>query len=251
MAKKYDDDALESIFSSTSAQTQPMGGPTNLGTARAGPSTHSHKSPPTLAFIYNGMEYWGSPHSGLDDFPFEERDLIVNAFGVEYTPRPFIKSAPGWFALEDVPTEPSQIVFDWKDFSVPPQSINIDFWESLIEQSHAEGIRRIIVCCGAGLGRTGTALAALMLASGYAKDPGDAILNVRQEYNRRAIETKQQELYVWKLVVPEDKIPMSKIFPPATTPTSLPSQSSSRNYSSVEEDLPDSWYKWNPTPNRK
>jgi len=75
-----------------------------------------------------------------------------------------------------------------------------------VSQAKEEGIKRIICCCGAGLGRTGTALASLALASGKEKNPQTAIEMIRQSYNRRAIETRAQELYIWRLVLTDQQI---------------------------------------------
>ena len=150
----------------------------------SGGQIFSDKSRPKMAFVHEGIEYWGSAHSNLDDAGLGSDDLLINGYGTAYVSRPFIKNAPSWLNLTGMTgAEPHQIVLDWKDFSPPPRSINIDFWESIIEQAKQEGIKRIIVCCGAGLGRTGTALASLALASGYVDDPEDAVNYIRSGYN--------------------------------------------------------------------
>jgi protein-tyrosine phosphatase len=60
---------------------------------------------------------------------------------------------------------------------------------------------RVEVACGAGIGRTGTALACLVvLDSGEAVD---AVAYVRQHYDARAVETPGQRRYVaqWQVQV--------------------------------------------------
>lgn len=161
-----------------------------------------HRASPKLAFKVDGLEFWGSSHSNLDDVSFTDKDLLVNGYGTTFVPKPFIKSAPSWMDLSSMNTSGTinQLLLDWKDFSPPPRSADISFWERIIMQAKANGISRIICCCGAGLGRTGTALASFALASGYIEEPEQAIKEIRRVYNRQAIETKGQELYIWSLI---------------------------------------------------
>jgi Protein-tyrosine phosphatase len=175
-----------------------------------GPNHHilGVRSSPTKAFSFDGVEYWGSPFSSLDDISMTDKDLLINAYGTPHVAKPFIRSAPKWLNMKghDIYKEFHQIVLEWKDFSPPPSSANIDFWEAIIAQAKEEGIKRIICCCMAGLGRTGTALASLALASGYKQTPLEAIAAVRNEYNKKAIETTKQELYIWQLLFDEQEI---------------------------------------------
>ena len=166
------------------------------------------RSNPTKAFYFDGVEYWGSPFSGLDDISLTNEDLLINAYGTPHVAKPFIRSAPKWLNMSghDIYKEFHQILLEWKDFSPPPRSANLDFWETIIAQAKEEGIKRIICCCMAGLGRTGTALASLAIASGYKQNPLEAIAAVRNEYNKKAIETKKQELYIWQLLFDEQEI---------------------------------------------
>lgn len=205
---------------------------------------------PKYAFESEGIEFWGSAYSSLDDVTFSNTDLIINAYGTPFTPKPFIRSCPKWLNLDGMAmTEPHQLLLDWKDFSPPPASANIDFWESIIEQSQQEGITRIIVCCGAGLGRTGTALAALLLASGEEDNPNIAIKMIRTLYNRSAIETKLQEFYIWKLVTPEEEIPFSRIFNESRQDREEVNQPITRTHLAIEEEDDDgtAWSNWTKT----
>lgn len=202
-------------------------------------SSGSEKSCPKLAFEYEGIEYWGSAHSNLDDAGLCNHDLLINGFGAVYTAKPFVKTAPSWLNLAGLSgSDPHQLLLDWRDFSPPPRSINIDFWESIVEQAKAEGIKRIVVCCGAGLGRTGTALASLALASGFTNDPIEAINTVRAVYNSRAIETRAQELYVWCLVN------SSKDFPESGIQRAQQNKSGRQISLGLEEDPEESWSLW-------
>jgi hypothetical protein len=205
---------------------------------------------PKYAFESEGIEFWGSAHSNLDEVTFSNKDLIINAYGTAFVAKPFVRSGPNWLNLDGMAkSDPHQLLLDWKDFSPPPGSVNIDFWESIIEQSQQEGIKRIIVCCGAGLGRTGTALAAFLLASGEEEDPGVAIKMIRTLYNRSAIETKLQELYVWRLVTQEEEIPFSRIFQ-ETRSDRVETNYSRTGQISIESDPEDdaaAWSDWTKT----
>jgi len=187
---------------------------TTVATTNAGNYRHE-SAKPKIAFKCDGIEFWGSAHSNLDDVSYSNKDLIVNGYGTLFTPRPFIKSAPAWLNMSAINSnsQPNQLLLDWKDFSPPPQSAKLDFWQTIINQAKENGIERIICCCGAGLGRTGTALASFALASGYTNDPEEAINLIRTKYNKRAIETNGQELYLWYLIYEEEPSIGEKFIP--------------------------------------
>ena len=77
----------------------------------------------------------------------------------------------------------------WRDFWVP--SDTADALDALHEvRRRARAGERVEVACGGGVGRTGTALAALAVLDGLT--PGDAVHWVRAAYHRRAVETPWQ-----------------------------------------------------------
>lgn len=89
------------------------------------------------------------------------------------------------------PATPPEIVLDWPDMGVV--SLPRRFWEQLVE--HLTNTRRkMLVFCVGGHGRTGTAIASLMVSCGW--NSSDAISWIRENYCARAIETKEQEEYV-------------------------------------------------------
>ncbi len=53
---------------------------------------------------------------------------------------------------------------------------------------------RVEIACGAGIGRTGTALAVLAVFDGM--PPDDAVQWVRNNYHPRAVETRQQRRWI-------------------------------------------------------
>lgn len=155
---------------------------------------------PTIAFKAHGIEFWGTAKDNLDDVELTDQDLIVNCTGTAYKTKPFVRESPKWLMLPDKVINSPQIVLDWNDFKPPPTHIEVEFWEELISQCRKNGIERVFCCCAAGQGRTGTALASLLLASGAKSDPTDAIEYIRDIYSEKAIESAGQMEYIYGLV---------------------------------------------------
>jgi hypothetical protein len=81
----------------------------------------------------------------------------------------------------------------WPDFGVP--SDRADAVDALVEAlTRARAGERVQVACRGGVGRTGTALAALAVLDGLA--PADAVHWVRARYHRRAVETPWQRWWL-------------------------------------------------------
>lgn len=77
----------------------------------------------------------------------------------------------------------------WPDFWIP--SDRADALDALHEaRRRALAGERVEVACHGGVGRTGTALAALAVLDGI--DPGEALAWVRRTYHARAVETPWQ-----------------------------------------------------------
>jgi len=84
----------------------------------------------------------------------------------------------------------------WRDFWVPTDGA--DAVVALREaHSRARGGERVEVACRGGVGRTGTALAALAVLDGLS--PLDAVHWVRAAYHRRAVETPWQRWWLRRL----------------------------------------------------
>jgi protein-tyrosine phosphatase len=81
----------------------------------------------------------------------------------------------------------------WPDFWVPRDTA--DALDALRE-AHDRVVagQRVEVACGGGIGRTGTALAALAVLDGLT--PGEAVAWVRAGYHPRAIETPWQRRWL-------------------------------------------------------
>jgi protein-tyrosine phosphatase family protein len=81
----------------------------------------------------------------------------------------------------------------WPDFWIPLD--RDDALDALREvRRRALAGERVEVACRGGVGRTGTALAALAVLDGLA--PADAVAWVRREYHPRAVETPWQRRWV-------------------------------------------------------
>jgi protein-tyrosine phosphatase len=173
-------------------------------------SFSSYQMDPAFVFLFEGIEFWGTSRASLHDIVDDDsikdlckEDLIINCSGTEFVSQSFVKKSPDWVDLPEsgeIVPRAQQILFDWMDMSPPPISIDIKFWEDIIVQAKKNGITRIFCCCGAGIGRTGTALSAFLLASGLIDEPDVAINFVRERYTNKAVETQGQEIYLFNLI---------------------------------------------------
>ena len=90
----------------------------------------------------------------------------------------------------------------WKDMSIPPRGIHYDFWVKVWDLLPAG---RTVFCCFGGHGRTGTALAAMVLVANPDLSADEAIDWVRNDHCPRAIETSTQETYLESIARERDK----------------------------------------------
>jgi protein-tyrosine phosphatase len=80
----------------------------------------------------------------------------------------------------------------WPDFWLPTDRVDAaDALQGLWRRAESE---RVEIACGGGVGRTGTALAALAVIDGLCAH--DAVDYVRRGYGMRAVETPWQRRYV-------------------------------------------------------
>jgi hypothetical protein len=90
------------------------------------------------------------------------------------------------------PTWPHRRI-DWPDFGIPADR---DDALAALREAHRRATvgERVEVACRRGVGRTGTALAALAVLDGL--DPAAAVHWVRARYHRRAVETPWQRWWL-------------------------------------------------------
>jgi len=99
-----------------------------------------------------------------------------------------------WERLNKHVAAPPVIRIKWKDMSVPPVGAEfwVDVWD-LLPEGHT------IICCHGGHGRTGTALAALLVTRPYQPCSAEEAIKEVREYCPCAIETEEQENYIYEL----------------------------------------------------
>ncbi len=85
----------------------------------------------------------------------------------------------------------------WRDFRTPTSTSAA--LEALAEAYRRAATERVELACEGGVGRTGTALAAMAVLAGVPR--AEAVAWVRRQYDRRAVETPWQRRWVLKLPV--------------------------------------------------
>ena len=132
--------------------------------------------------VYGGTKFACTSH-------ITEYDVIVNLTGAEVTPRHHI---PLPFGKKYERPPMVEVLLDWPDMGVPV--LPGAFWADLALYLKENGKRALVFCAG-GHGRTGTAVACLMVAS-CAMSAREAIVWIRKNYCVNAVETLEQEKYV-------------------------------------------------------
>ena len=91
-----------------------------------------------------------------------------------------------------VPPWPHRLI-RWPDFWIPRDRADaLSALHEALDRAHAG--ERVEVACGGGIGRTGTALAALAILDGLAA--ADAVPWIRARYHPRAVETPWQRRWL-------------------------------------------------------
>jgi len=122
---------------------------------------------------------------------------LVRGRGLRYKPDPAaVRPTYGVYLLGK---EPPEVPWEarwlrWPDFRLPwdradARRVLTEVWERA-----ADPAERVEFACAGGRGRTGTALACLAVLDGV--PPGEAVRFVRRNYDRHAVETPWQRIYV-------------------------------------------------------
>lgn len=124
--------------------------------------------------------------------------LVIDGGDVipDYYVEPYLKgdkrltSLLSRFVLE---SGPRILKIDWDDRKAP--RLLAGFWTALVEEMTASGGGDILCCCQGGHGRSGSSIVSLLLAlTDYT--PKEAIIHLRALHCPRAIESKEQHLYL-------------------------------------------------------
>ena len=153
--------------------------------------------PPQLLFAVLGVNIWAADKWGANKF-LAPKGLIVSVGEEMIQTRPMrgdteiIKSLlPYMNGFEH-----RQIYLPCEDRSIP--IVKNTFWKALIETAKNKGIENVLFHCMGGHGRTGTALAAVLVAV-HRSPAQESIDWIRKEYCDKAIESTSQEEYMFLL----------------------------------------------------
>lgn len=123
-----------------------------------------------------------------------EADLIVDLSGAYKPSSVGFVITKAWEKLEEYAQHPGELLrLAWADRSVPP--VGAEFWKALWEEIKARGFKSVVFCCSGGHGRTGTAIAAVLIAV-RGTTAEKAMKFVRLQHCDQAIETLGQEEYL-------------------------------------------------------
>lgn len=163
----------------------------NLSTYAGGYFYSKCDHPPECIYILGNVEYYASDIEGSRQF---NGDLIFRLMGSRDSP---LSTPAGFESLQkNVLSGVPNISLSWPDGGVPP--VSPAFWYQFHELVVKNKMKKVLVHCFGGHGRTGTALAAFLIsASGMS--PDKAIAFIRKNHCDEAIETVSQEKYLERL----------------------------------------------------
>lgn len=194
---------LSEAIKNGSASIKQVNSTNHQNSNAAGYTTYKSCSHPgdKVLFDYEGKQLFGSNNSSIREWSGKWQ-LIIDLAGVVTIPNvtSFISAASSAKFKElskyvgkekELPSEVLRLY--WTDMGVPP--VGLEFWQQL----WAKLPEKTVIACMGGHGRTGTCLAAFMIANGV--DFYSAVETVRKEHCEKAIETLGQEKYLHDLYV--------------------------------------------------
>lgn len=166
---------------------------------------------PARIFSHDGIDYFASDEDSAHTFP---GDIIVNL-----TKSPGIKTISTVYKIPELSDHlykfTDEIIIGWTDFCSPP--VKNTFWSALHLYFKNKNYKQVLFHCQQGHGRTGTALAA-MLISLQKKQASKAILKIRELHCKHSVESEKQILYLLLLdnelngrLLPEEECDLEKI----------------------------------------
>jgi hypothetical protein len=147
---------------------------------------------PELIFDYKDVNYYAADEYGGREF---NGNLIINL-----TKDANGKAASNAYNIPQLAKHmayrPEEIVLGWQDFGSPP--VKASFWQAIHAYAKSKKYTDVCFHCQQGHGRTGTALAAMMIANVGVKAV-DAITDIRSRYCKSAVESDSQLHYLLSL----------------------------------------------------
>jgi len=135
-----------------------------------------------------GIGYYCADKNGVSDF---EGDVVINLTGNPNIPQINIPEL-----AKHVAAPYKEIVVAWPDFSIP--RVKPTFWMALHTYIEKQGWKSVCIHCAGGHGRTGTAMAAILIGVAGQSMP-NAVGYVRELFCDKAVETPEQCKYLCTL----------------------------------------------------
>lgn len=144
---------------------------------------------PTFIYSDGSVNYYAADEEGAEEF---SGNLIINL-----TTKPSTKAVATTYKIPQLSKHmlslPEEIVLGWIDFSTPP--VKSSFWKALHKYCKDKSYKDVCFRCGYGHGRTGTALASMLIANKQ-MDAESAIHMLRDQYCKQAVESQRQIIYL-------------------------------------------------------
>lgn len=171
------------------------------------PTTHDKREIPEVKQAPIGYTYWKCVHQPFEVLSGEgwsinggtketcrssvdSYDVIMNLTGITMKERHEIP-IPELKKWADYHQKFTEVLLDWPDYG--EVSLPFGFWQDMYKYI-TENKKRLLVVCTGGHGRTGTALACLLVMSGL--NAKDAVEWLRTNYCKDAVETTVQFKYI-------------------------------------------------------
>lgn len=161
------------------------------------------KHHPTFLFNLGELSVWAADMDGVKHAPKDA--VVLNCTGISRHDHHFGRFSQRLSQHLVIPNETLQL--DWTDGAAPP--VRAQFWRELPFALIDEGVKDLVVHCVGGHGRTGTALASMLIMVMGMTGP-EAIRWVRDKYCKSAIETSVQERYLFFLNEPYSNQPLEE-----------------------------------------
>lgn len=174
--------------SGPSGYTEPVGASLRIPRPAGLPACEHRGLDPVLT-LKDGRVLYAAQGAKLDRA--DHLDLILDCAGL-VNGRKFVTSNNPRYRALNALAFPDVVRLAWPDMTAPTH-VGLRFWVRL----HGMLPQHTAVACVGGHGRTGTALACLLVADGMTAD--DAIKVVREKHCSKAIETIAQEQYIKRL----------------------------------------------------